>query len=324
MNKYEKGLIEARDQGVITDDQRTRILALCAQERPWLQITCYSLGGVLLLGAVFFLMNGYWRLLHGMALVALTVAAALFFCSVGVKLIRRGERAAGGIFALAGLGLMPVAVHNLWSYAAAAGWIAEAPEAACILWNNGVFKRRELVMELSAIVSSLFMYGLTGEGLLLLPCCGALWFLFMTLTALFGFLFSTECAVTALTGALLLLAGICVKKREEDESIADARSLLLSAGAAYLWLSVLMEFPFGVPNAANCAILGGLSVIYIAAGAKAEKLFISLLGSVSALYALWYTFDTYYKGSHALPWFLFAAGSLVLGAGIFWGKQRKR
>lgn len=314
-------------RGLIGPEQAHGLRALAAErsaqrleERPGLtlQHLAYYLGGLVVVGAMGWLLTNAWLELGGWGLSGVAVAYAGAFLLAAARLRRLpGCRIPAGLLTVLAVCMTPLAVYGLelaldiWPQAPA-GTYAE-------FWGRA--KGCWLAMELATILAGLAALRRWPFPFLTAPIAVALWFLSMDLGQFFflgGPFAWEERRLVSLWFGLAMLAGAISLEGRGREDFAFWGELF---GLLAFWGALT-----AAPESTELARLGycAVNVALLLAGVLLQRRGFLVFGAFGVSLYLGHLAHRVFRDSLAFPLALTALGLGIMGAGLAYQRKAAR
>jgi len=314
-------LARAVAAGVLQSGQDKALLEFLQQQSQTrasfeLSHVAYYFGGLLIMGAMGWLLNEAWDQMGDIALLLITLTYMALFLLTARHLWQRDLRIPGGVLGAVIVSLTPLAVFALTRLSGL--WPFDTPKGGYhgfYVWVNGSY----LLMEAATVVVGLLVLRLLPFPFITLPMAVALWFMSMDLTevALGEITRQGRCLVSLCFGFNLLLISLVVDGRSKE----DFAFWGYLAGLAAFWGGLSsMDSNSELGKAFYCLINIGLMGCAVLLR-RAVFMVFGALGVAGYLAHLSYKV---FADSLLFPFVLTLLGLGLIALGIAWQKQREQ
>lgn len=278
----------------------------------------YYFGAMVIIGAMTFFFGLAWERVGGPGILLLALAYGSIFGWLGANLfLRRKLYIAGGLLTTVAVCMTPLAVYGLER---TLGFWPEGDPGTYHdfhVWIKGSW----IFMETATLMAGAVALRFIPFPFLTAPIAFTLWYMSMDLTPLlFGqreFTGNQGQAVSMIFGALMMIAAYCIDRRTK----IDYSFWMYLFGIAAFWGGLtLMDGGGPWSRFAYCMI----NVALISIGPLVDRRVFVIFGSFGVAGYLGYLAFQLFRDSLLLPIALTALGLGVIGAAIFYQKNRAK
>lgn len=327
-------LTMAVSQGIITNDQADLLWQLVEQQNknvPSFQIvhSLYYLGGLLAIGAMWFVMILGEAKFGGFGLVAICMVYVVIGVTLTELLLVKYKLVIpAGILAALVVVVVPVVIYGLLT-----GFGLADPQMDYLNFHLDL---NRLLMELVTLVVGFFMLARYKLPFLMLPIAVSLWFmnadLIHSLLELFNHLGITHLhdslywyglsseALYLWSGLLMIIVAFIVDY--QNTSGKDFAFWLYLVGVTAFWGGISMVIPHNDSELSN-VIYGGINLLMILLGATFERRVFTVFGGIGIAGYLSYLSYEVFKNSLLFPIVVTMIGLLIILLGIVWQYHEK-